>query len=123
MDTQPTITKSDIAKQAIRSAFLSWGTAWTKIDKETRKAYLTLAIVEYMSGMCRPYKPEWEKVGEQPWTAKDVRDTLSYCEAWSETGGDGRSFNTHLIRMAARDETDPNDPIEKLEAHFRRIYG
>ena len=117
------IDRYEIAKHAIRSAFLSWGVAWVKLDKETRKAYLTLAIVEYMTGMCRPYQPEWEKVGEQPWTAKDVREALSACECWSETDKRGRDFGVRLIGFAPRDEKDPNDPITLLEAHFRRIYG
>jgi len=111
------IDRYEIAKHAIRRAFLSWGVAWVKLDKETRKAYLTLAIVEYMTGMCRPYQPEWEKVGEQPWTAKDVREALSACEEA------GRDFGVRLIGFAPRDENDPNDPITLLEEHFRRIYG
>jgi len=120
---QSKIDHCDIAKQAIRSAFLSWGLAWTKIDPETRRAYLAVAIVDYMSGQCCPYDKGWEGVKDMPWTAKDVREALSACEAWSETGGDGRKFGVRLIRMAALDPKDPDDPIPKLEAYFRRIYG
>jgi hypothetical protein len=117
------IDHCDIAKQAIRSAFLAWGTAWTKADKETRRAYIAMAIVDYMSGRCCPYNKGWDEVRDMPWTAKDVREALEICEAWSETGGEGRNLGVHLIRMAARDESDPDDPILRLEKYFRSIYG
>lgn len=78
------LDKSTVANHAIRSALLSWGHAWTKLDVETRKAYLMLEIVRYLSGNAwNDHIPRQDKAS---WTARDCWDVLDTCVHWS-TGG------------------------------------
>jgi hypothetical protein len=106
-----------VARRAIRYAFQTWGKAWLKIDSETRKAQLALEILELYTGHTLPDGPEWEEFRAKLWTAKDVWESLDCCRHWDS------KYGYNMIRMADRDEKDPNDPIKLLEAWFRSIYG
>jgi len=85
------------ASHAIASAMRQWGIAWSKIDIETRKAYLMLAAVEYMCG--HSWNPEagiprQEGVG---WSAEDCWRVLEVCSHWSYG-----KYDQELERMAAK---------------------
>jgi hypothetical protein len=93
--------------------------AWLKIDTETRKAQLALEILELYTGHTLPDGPDWEEFRTKPWTAKDCWNALDCCHCWSSDG----KYGYDLIRMATRNEKDPDDPLTKLESFFRSIYG
>lgn len=120
----------EIAQRAVRSAILSWGRAWTRIDPQSREAAIMLAIVQYLSGHTRPYfeegaaeADEWKQVLERPWTAKDCMDVLRTCQHWCSKQDKYGMYGPEIIRFAHRDKDDLNDPINQLEAHFRYAYG
>ena len=103
-------SKCTIASHAIHSALLSWGHAWTKLDVNTRRAYLMLSIVKYLSGQQSCATISWQT--DVPWTAKDCWDILSICEDWSHDGKCG----ANLARMA-----EPQD--ERFVKMFTDAYG
>lgn len=86
------------ASHAIRSAMLPWGPGWERLDPETRKACLMLAIVEYMCGQ------SWQEDAGLPrqrgvgWDAEDCWRVLEVCKHWSMDG----TYGPSLARMAAK---------------------
>jgi hypothetical protein len=100
----------DVAKQAIRDVFLTWGTAWNKLDVETRKAYLMLEIVQIFAGKTHPSGSDWDEFRTKVWTSQDCMNALEACENWGS-----KNLSDKLIFMAERDK---DGFIDELEHRF-----
>jgi hypothetical protein len=105
-----------IAQHAIRSALLTWGHAWTKIDRETREAQLALEIVKYMAGNQWCSDDVLPRQDNTPWTAKDCFEALQHCKNWS----DG-TYGASLAVMAYMPPGDPKQ--DRLTIMFTDVYG
>lgn len=86
------------ASHAIKSAMLPWGPGWAHLTPETRKAFLMLAIVEYMGGQCWCEDAGMPRQRDVGWTADDCWLVLEVCRHWSMDG----DFGMGMARMAAR---------------------